>query len=89
MCVLPYVRPALCREVVPSSFVWFGEVCRWKLVNLRHWTLAGSTCPVRFSLRFAAPEVRLSYPSSPYTLDTMYYIHIYKYYMMQSHALPP
>jgi len=45
---------------VPASFVWFGDVCRWKLVNFRHWTLAGSTCPVRFTLRYAAPEVMLS-----------------------------
>ncbi|KAL0019157.1 hypothetical protein WJX79_001466 [Trebouxia sp. C0005] len=45
------------RELVPASFVWFGDVCRWKLVNFRHWTLAGSPCPVRFSLRYAAPEV--------------------------------
>lgn len=47
----------VCRELVPASFVWFGEVCRWKLVNFRHWTLAGSPCPVRFRLRYAAPEV--------------------------------
>ncbi|KAL0024177.1 hypothetical protein WJX77_004480 [Trebouxia sp. C0004] len=45
------------REVVPASFVWFGDACRWKLVNFRHWTLAGSTCQVRYSLRYAAPEV--------------------------------
>ena len=41
--------------------MWFGEVCRWKMVNLRHWTLAGSTCPVRFSLRYAAPEVTYTF----------------------------
>ncbi len=54
-------------DLQPVQFGWFNEQQHWKLLGLATWSHTGSarSSTMCYSLRYAAPEVRLLCPPCP------------------------
>ena len=47
-------------DLRPANIMWFSSSFAMKLVDFGRWSQKGMPTPLKLSLRYAAPEVRLS-----------------------------
>ncbi|KAK9823492.1 hypothetical protein WJX72_003130 [[Myrmecia] bisecta] len=55
-----HARQVVHRQLCPANFMWFAKQANWKLIDFGLWARMGEAAPLRYNLRYAAPELLVS-----------------------------